>query len=134
MKKKYLKTIEEILSLRDTDTKIYTSYNEATYFFINGTLCLKTDKSCAVNVTLFLGDKPYILVEEPVKEADENDIGKLCKFWNDDIKDYAVGTLCKVHKRVDYSYCIGCCDCWYKYCCRLTPTEVAEITGYKVEE
>lgn len=69
-----------------------------------------------------------------VADADKNDIGMLCKFWNDNIEDYVVGTICEIEKRVDYPYCIGCCDCWYKHCCRLTPSEVAEITGYKVEK
>lgn len=136
MKKKYLTTLEEILALKDTDTKIYKdNYTEGYYQFISGVLCRLYKNSTPIfNDSIDMTGDYYILVEESVKEADENDIGRLCKFWNDDVKDYAVGTLYKVHKRVAYPYCIGCCDCWYKYCCRLTPAEVADITGYKVEE
>ena len=136
MKKKYLTTPEEVLALKDTATKIYYGDDGCYIKFINGVLCFFSDNGVMINASAGMtgAEKFYILIEEPVEEADENDIGRLCKFWNDDVKDYVVGTLCKVHKRVAYPYCIGCCDCWYKYCCRLTPAEVAEITGYKVGE
>ena len=135
--KKYLTTPEEVLALKDTDAKIYIEDSLNYYRFIDGCLCWFNAKGdFDLNVTMhFSGDfqAKYIVVEEPVKEADKNDIGKLCRFWNDNPQDYVVSILCEVYERGDYPYGIDCCDCYYKYCRRLTPAEVAEITGYKVE-
>lgn len=74
--------------------------------------------------------------KEAVKEADENDLGALCKFWGDDPSQYMVGILGEVDERGDACpYCMeSSYGDWYKHCRRLTTAEVAEITGYKVEE
>lgn len=74
--------------------------------------------------------------KENVKESDENDLGALCKFWSDDPRHYVVGILFEIFEYDDYyQYAMDCsCMCEYKHCRRLTPAEVAEITGYKVEE
>lgn len=141
MIKKYLTTPEEILALKDTDTKIYIEDSYNYYKFVNGCLCwFDTNGDFDFNATMSVGEflkKKYILVEEPVKEADENDIGKLCKFWNDNPSDYEVGTLYEIseEKADNYPYAMDSFyGCWYKHCRRLTPAEVAEITGYKVEK
>lgn len=68
---------------------------------------------------------------EPVKEADENDIGKLCWFWDDENR--VVGILSHIGKD-SFPYKDGERFFGWKHCRRLTPAEVAEITGYKVEE
>lgn len=69
--------------------------------------------------------------KEPVKEVTKKDIGKLCCFWDFREDDKQIGVLveldtdaCPYHD--GYTY--------YQHCRRLTPAEVAEITGYKVEE
>ena len=139
MIKKYLTTPEEILALKDTDTKIYIDGLGTYYQYVGGVLCRFHEKYPAVfncGVELNGLDPLYILVEEPVKEADKNDIGKLCKFWNDNPSDYEVGTLYEIseEKSDNYPYAMDSFyGCWYKHCSRLTPAEVAEITGYKVE-
>lgn len=66
--------------------------------------------------------------KEPVKEATEEDIGKLCWFWDKEC-DKRMGILDHIEDRLYY---VG--DWFYDHCRRLTPAEVAEITGYKVEE
>lgn len=73
---------------------------------------------------------------ESVKEADKNDIGALCKFWDDDPSRYIVGTLCGVDESgYIHPYCVkSFYGDRYKHCRRLSPSEVVEITGYKVEE
>ena len=131
--KKYLTTPEEILALKDTDTKIYCEDTAAWYCqFIGGILChIFTDKTVIINATMDLAKNYYILVEESVEEANENDIGKLCYFWDFHKDDKQVGVLVKLDQDAcpyhnGYTYC--------SHCRRLTPTEVAEITGYKVEE
>lgn len=73
--KKYLKTPEEILALKDTDTKIYNIRCDLNYLkFIKGTLCQfssRGDELLRYNITLNMNGEYYILVEEPVKEATE---------------------------------------------------------------
>lgn len=70
--------------------------------------------------------------KEPVKEATEKDVGKLCWFWDNDEDNKGIGTLTEILTDNPYSFCYraGC----FRHCRRLTPAEVAEITGYKVEE
>lgn len=136
MKKKYITTIDDLLALKDTNTKIYCEDITSWYCqFIGGVLCrICTDETSMFNVNINVNGNYYILVEEPVKEADENDIGKLCKFWSADSSQYAVGILYKVDGGWGgRPYCMEASH-WYKHCRPLLPAEVAEITGYKVEE
>ena len=140
MKKKYLKTVEDVISLKDTDTKIYAEKEEGCYYqFVKGVFCCFSTNNDHVCIGDYVTLKMnlYILEEEPVKEATEKDKGKLCKFWNDDPSKYMVGMLhaTDFEGGDNYRYCVYCAEgCWYKHCRRLTPAEVAEITGYKVEE
>lgn len=138
--KKYLTTVEEILALKDTGTKIYSEDHKGYHQFVQGTLCyFDDDGSIMISSEFGIGEgfaRKYILVEEPVKDADENDIGKLCKFWSDDPSQYMVGILYEVDEEGgDCRYCMDCSyGCWCAHCHPLSPAEVAEITGYKVEE
>lgn len=131
--KKYLTTPEEILALKDTDTKIYCENVTAWYCqFINGVLCrIYTDKTAMFNVYIDLTGNYYILVEEPVKEATEQDIGYLCYFYEDDTSLF-LGVLDEIDGEGLYSRKGGCAK--WTHCRRLTSKEIAEITGYKVEE
>lgn len=137
MKKKYLKTIEDLSVLKDTDTKIYCEDIAVWYCqFINGVLCrIFTDKTAIFNASVDLTKNYYIFVEEPVKEADENDIGKLCYFWDEETQPLKqIGILKRYEPTLtQMRYCSVFGSAW-KHCRCLTPTEVAEITGYKVEE
>ena len=137
MKKHYLKDVQSVLALKDTDTKIYEEqYGEdgLGYFqFVGGVLCWFRDKHWSFCETLHSEYKYYILEEEPMQEATEADVGTLCKLWDSDEKeDYRISVLKKI---VAYPlpYIIDDNSCW-KHCRRLSPAEVAEITGYKVEE
>lgn len=138
MKKKYLTTPEEILALKDTDTKIYNENcetQEIYYQFVDGILCeFVRDDGFIFNTDMPLS-KLYILEEEPVKEVTEEDIGKLCVFW-DDIGGKYYGILEEygedVQRKILSYYCKDAR--WYDHCRPLTPAEVEEITGYKVEE
>lgn len=129
MKKKYLTTPEEILDLKDTDTKIYCDKGKGYYQFINGTLVAVYENSFLINPWVCPKDKPYILVEEPVEEITEKDRGKLFKFINK--YETRIGILACFTNTKKPVVMGG--DVFNK-CCRLTPEEVAEITGYKVEE
>lgn len=137
MKKRYLRTVEDVIALRDTDTKIYAEDECGYYKFVNGYFCCFQEERTYFNITVFLseeGGSPifYILEEESMPEATEEDIGKLCWFWNED-GVYYIGTLKSIDEKSTkrfYMLDIG----YYEYCHRLTPSEVAELTGYKVEE
>ena len=138
MKKKYLTTIEDLLALKDTDTKIYCENITSSYCqFVGGVLCIVfADKTATFNASITVDENYYILEEEPVKDANENDIGKLCWFWDDDFADKMYGILEDFGedtqtKKISY-YCKEAR--WYDHCHRLTTKEVAEITGYKVEK
>lgn len=133
--KKYLTTPEEILALKDTDTNIY--YGGDGNFvmrFVQGVLCLFSKDNgrlvCFNEPLSPASQNPYILVEEPVKEADANDIGKLCKFLGT-FDPPSIGILAGF---TDDKRPIKVGGNIYKKCYKLTPSEVAELTGYKVEE
>lgn len=136
MKKKYLITPEDVLHLKDTDTKIYCD-NITTWYcqFMNGVLCrIYTNKTVMFNVCIDLTGNYYILVEEPVKEADENDIGKLCYFWDEENQLKQIEILKRFEPTLtQVRYTSNGGSAW-KHCRRLTPEEVTELTGYKVEE
>lgn len=145
MKKRYLNTIKDVLALKDTDTKIYSDdENDDFYYkFVNGYFCRFDDcGSARFNDTILLtededDERYYILEEEPMQEATKEDVGKLCWFFNDskegsDIRKPFVAVLWRIdddfeNPFVDYVTCTH-----WKHCRRLTPSEVAELTGYKV--
>lgn len=134
--KKYLKTIEDIEALRNTNTKIYSALDESKpetfYRFVNGVLCFFWDENnYSYNAFLQSNEnaRPYILIEEPVKEVTEKDIGKLCKIIRKDGERISILVCFTNNKR---PVAVGG-DIFDK-CYRLTPAEVAEMTGYKVEE
>lgn len=128
--KKYLTTPEEILALKDTDTKIYKD-NCCGYFkFVGGVFCYFS-KTSDVFFNVELGfnqveSQLYIEVEE--LEVTKEDIGKLCWFWDFDEKKKQIGVLVELDEdSCPYRNGYG----WYHHCRRLTNAEVAEITGYK---
>lgn len=134
-KKKYLETVEEVLALKDTDTKIYKDNTTGGYYqFIGGVLCRFYSNSTPVfNAGIDVNGDYYILVEEPVKEVTEEDIGKLCWFWDSSDDRKFPGLLTDINYDDAYSFCCRAAG-YYSQCCRMSPSEVAEITGYRVEE
>ena len=139
MKKKYLKTIEDIEALRNTNTKIYSALDDESklktfYRFVNGVLCFFWDENnYSYNAFLQSNEnaRPYILVEEPIKEVTEEDVGKLCWMWDTDEEYKTTDVLKRITQTFFYE---GSSGAFWHHCRRLTPAEVAEITGYKVEE
>jgi hypothetical protein len=128
MRKKYLKTIEDVEALRNTDTKIYCESYNGYFQFANGVLCsFKEDGSLAsYNRAIYLEDDYYIEVED---EPSEDDIGKLGWFWDDDEDDKIIDRL----EDIDAGKVYGVDASSYYYHFRpLTPEEVEKYTGYKV--
>ena len=142
MKKRYLRTVEDVLDLKDTETKIYSDdENDDFYYkFVNGYFCRFDDcGSARFNDTILLtkdedDERYYILEEEPMQEVTEKDIGKLCRFWTIDYKDAELGILEEISYDCDEVRYMSKEEYWYDHCRRLSPSDVAELTGYKVEE
>lgn len=130
MKKKYLKTVEDVVALKDTDIKIYAESNKNCYYqFVGGVFCCfsTNNNHVCIGDWVTLTMNLYILEEEIVKEATEEDIGKLCWFWDKECNK-RMGILDHIEDGLYYVK-----NWFYGHCRRLTPAEVAEITGYKVE-
>ena len=134
MKKKYLKTVEDVLALKDTDMKIYAECEGGYYQFIDGVLCAFDNDDDGWSISPMLNDQEELYILEEESEATEEDVGKMCKFWDteEDEKEENVGILLNVAcETIPYTRKGGGIYC---HCRRLSPSEVAEITGYKVEE
>lgn len=58
-------------------------------------------------------------IQEAIEEATKKDIGKMCLFWDDDVKKYGVLTEIEIY------YHIGEED--YGHCRRLTKQEIEEL-------
>lgn len=104
MKKKYLKTIEDIEALRNTNTKIYctNSEDDAFWKFVNGVLCMFEGRKFLYNDSIWLSTTPgsaeyYIEVED---EVSEDDIGKLGLFKEHPcFSNYQVSTCGEVYSK-----------------------------------
>ena len=136
MKKKYLKTVEDVVALKDTDTKIYAENVTGYYQFVNGVWCAFDDDDGSWSICPHTCEEEdlYILEEEPMQEATTDDVGKLCKFYDTEADEPRYSILEKVFKEdSDFPFMDSCCDTW-EHCRRLSPSEVAKITGYGVTE
>lgn len=131
--KKYLKTIEDIEALRNTDTKIYLDNAQSYFKFVNGVPCLFGNTSDVFyNVTIGFNEvesKLYIKVED---KPDESWIGKL-GWVSDESKDKKTrcGVLVEYLEGCPHPYKIQGGLSW-KYFTPLTPEEVEKYTGYIV--
>lgn len=103
MKKKYLKTIEDIEALRNTDTKIYRDNGRGYFKFVNGVLCSFTinDELSMYNDGLScVIQGHYIEVEDEQAPAPEDYIGKLGLFKEHPcFSNYQVSTCGEVYSK-----------------------------------
>ena len=81
-----------------------------------------------------IGGCPYIainwhditVINRPIQEATEQDIGKLCVFYDDINNGVSYGILEKIRTdRDDFKYLK--LNCLYKHCHRLTKQEIEEL-------
>lgn len=84
-----------------------------------------------VDVTVYLfkinwHDKTEIT--RPIKEATEQDVGKLCKFWdNDEDASKQIGLLTKIRTDTHvFKYSLAD-SISFTHCCRLTKQEIEEL-------
>lgn len=130
--KKYLKTVEDVKALRNTDTKILVESHGGYYKFINGVLCYfqSNGEDFQYQVGLWLSQEPYIEVED---ELSEDLIGKLGVF--SDNSKYSldvIDILTHIDEDDVYRYQTKIGGYWFKHFRPLTPEEVEKYTGYKV--
>ena len=67
-------------------------------------------------------------ITRPIKEATEADIGKLCKFWNENTEEYRIAILTSVLDKFKYKYSF--CDDrdnYWMHGRRLTKQEIEEL-------
>ena len=147
MKKRYLKNIEDIEALRDTDTKIRFEYDnhgvawkEEHYQFVNGVLCCFWDgKLTSYNAMLSLRHGNYYIEvdehdcvrQDAEDEPSEDWIGKLGVFWDDDGDKPLIDILWRYTEDDEYRFEGESCSV-YEHFRPLTPEEVEKYTGYKV--
>lgn len=133
--RKYLKTAEDVLALKDTDAKIYEKGYEGGYFkFVKGTLCRFSDDNKIIyfNPCIDMDEEVYTIEEELAKEATEEDVNRLCWFWDSDFNDKRLCILDKVCSGREHPYQDTDGYSW-RHCYRLMPSDVAELTGYEVK-
>ncbi|MBO7713988.1 MAG: hypothetical protein J6S85_10490 [Methanobrevibacter sp.] len=133
--KKYLTTVEEVTALKDTDTIIYMNNSDKTFKFVNGVLCSFDHGTIFVSDYLGINNRDkYILVDKPIAEATEEDIGKVCKFWDETEDSDNFGLLEEIYGKGEcvyaYKKVLGSS---YKHCRVVTPKEVKQLTGYEVK-
>lgn len=131
MKKRYLKTIEDIEALRNTDTKIYCESHGGYYKFINGVLCYfqSNGEDFQYQGGLWVSQEPYIEVED---DPLENNIGKLGWFYDYTEKASVLDFLEKISDTEVCRYVTKSTNVRYNHFRPLTPEEVEKYTGYKV--
>lgn len=137
-KKHYIKDISDIKYCEKHGLKIYPRMKGFYFEFHNGVWGMYDENDLLVSyqTTLFVSDNLYYYEEksEEQKEATEKDIGKLCWFWGSNDKNMELGILEGVNcdeDEIEYESGDGFC---YHHCRKLSPAEVSEITGYKVEK
>lgn len=137
--KHYIKTVEDIKYCEENGLTIYSTHTAYNFEFEEGKWNAydEDDKLRYYDYGLdFIEDLYYYEEEseEPMQEATVNDIHKLCWFWGSNNKNMELGILESVNcdnDEIEYESSDGFC---YKHCRELSPAEVSEITGYKVEE
>ena len=66
-------------------------------------------------------------ITRPIQEATEQDIGKICAFWNKDINDVFYGKLLKIDKRFNPHKYQASGEWGFIHCRRLTKQEIEEL-------
>ena len=136
-KKRYIKTVEDIKYCEENGLTIYPTHGiDCCYEFENGhwNQCSQDGELWMYALGIDMEIEPYYYEEEPMQEATEDDIGKLCWFWDDSEKYKSIGILDEYDKYGEECKYFSRCSGNYRNGRRLSPAEVAEITGYKVEK
>jgi len=125
-KKHYIKDISDIKYCEEKGIELYDEYQATVCFrFVDGVWCSYTNKNLNVyNVRLSLNSLYYEEESEEKQEATENDIGKLCWFWDDEEECKRVGKLLRI---TDDFYCYEDGDKFWAYCRPLKKEEIKKF-------
>lgn len=66
-------------------------------------------------------------ITRPIQEATEQDIGKICAFWNKNINDVSYGKLLKIDERFNPNKYQARGEWGFIHCRRLTKQEIEEL-------
>ena len=128
-KKREIKTIDDIKYCEEHCLTIYSAVDGHYYEFNDGQWNEYDDdvgNLRAYNACLPLDFDLYYYEEQEQKEADENDVGKLCWFWNAyDAHDKIVGLLKGIEISGDRFYAENIA--YYRHCRPLTKEEIKEF-------
>ena len=134
--KKYIKTVEDLLKYKDTDTVIHSESSSKTWKFVSGILTVKYQSGATgFNAQLnFEGEETYYVEEtckpgEGLPMATTRDVGELCLFWDDTFGKGAavISKLVSVIASDElFPYYSGV-GSGYKHCTRLTTKVVKEL-------
>ena len=67
-------------------------------------------------------------ITRPIQECTEQDLKKLCKFWNEYVEEYRIAILTSILDKFNYKY--NFCDntdTYWMHCRRLTKQEIKEL-------
>ena len=67
-------------------------------------------------------------ITRPIQEATEADIGKICKFWNENEEEHRIAIFTSILDKFNYKY--NFCDntdTYWMHCRRLTKQEIEEL-------
>ena len=136
----YLNTLEPAQVIKRLSQGQFIFVDDEDNHFIhmvNGTLFEHSDKyGWRINPSCYMNGLCYFEDEDKEEEATENDIGKLCYMWDNNRDRNVVRVLGRIGTRLGNKYPYSSkegTDCW-RHCRILTPSEVEQITGYKVKE
>ena len=124
------KDYADLWDIFPTDTRKIELGKENNFYLYNGTsftACI----SCDV-IKINWHDKTVII--RPIQEATEQDIGKICYFWEEGEEDKDLGILVDIgngdrpyrldNRLADFAYSD---ELWYDHCRRLTKQEIEEL-------
>lgn len=137
MKKRYLNTLklEEVLQKLKAGQYIFVDNEDDHYItMVDDVICERSKDGWKVNKEFFMNGNCYFEEEEPMQEATADDIDKLCWFENEERTYGFFDILFGFNEDEDLKYNAKNTSTLWKHCRRATPSEVAELTGYRVEE
>lgn len=139
--KHYIKTVEDIKYCEEKGLTLFSEDDSHYFKFERGCWNEFEGRKLWLYHAAIDPTDVYYYEEEPEEqqEVTEKDVGKLCWFFNKakdgvDIRRPFVAILWRIDNDFKYPFVDDVTGLHWQHCRRLSPAEVAEITGYKVEK
>lgn len=111
-------------SILPTNTAFIAGFNNKTTYLFG------KSRSCFASISpdiIAINWHNHQEITRPIQEATEQDIGKICVFWNKDIDYVLYGRLLKINERFNpHKYQMNG-ECGFIHCRRLTKQEIDEL-------